>query len=414
MSYFSDHLGPNTLVNDPHSNGFVYYGDLSVSDQALAKQAVADMNMGPGAAFTPDPNVNTAANVAYANQYVPPTTLNTTDVTVQPQPANVTAPSFNSSVVTDVKSYKVNDYMGSPNYNAGGYVPTTTTTTDNISGGGYNPAQATGNAVPGASAVDQYNGAASPNFNAITTQPAKLSGGGYVPQAEKQAQQTQLAEDNSQFGYKVRLLAVRNFPQEFVVFEVTPSFSESRSVEYSSVSPIHMPGSIQVYKKTNSRTFSLTAHLISRTVKQATDNIIYLQRLRGWTMPYFGSRSATDGDTPSLDATALAISTITDTGSMLGAPPDVLYLYAYSSSSGSGADRLGAGEGRVNIKKLPVVITQLGITYPEDVDYLPVQISGEPFPVKMDVTIELTETHSPVQYENFSLSMFKQGKLVQF
>lgn len=220
-----------------------------------------------------------------------------------------------------------------------------------------------------------------------------------------------IEEDQNRFGYKVRLIAVRKFPEEYVIFEVTPSFSESRTIEYASVSPVHMPGSIQVYKKTNSRTFSLTAHFVSRTVKQATDNIEYLQRLRGWSMPYFGARSAYDGDTQPLDSTEAAISQATSEGSMLGAPPDVLYLYAYSSSQGSGADR---SDGRVNIKKLPVVMTSLNITYPEDVDYLPVSVSSEPFPTKMDVTIELVETHSPNAYENFSLSMFKQGKLVQF
>jgi len=60
------------------------------------------------------------------------------------------------------------------------------------------------------------------------------------------------------------------------------------------------------------------------------------------------------------------------------------------------------------------VLTNLSIDYPDDVDYIPVEGTGEPFPVKMEISIELLETHAPVDYENFSLSNFKQGNLVQF
>jgi len=219
-----------------------------------------------------------------------------------------------------------------------------------------------------------------------------------------------------QFGYKVRLHAVRGYPSRegTVVFDASPTLSESRSVEYAGVTPVHMPGSIQVYKKTNSRTFSLVAKLISRNQEQATTSMRYLQLLRGWTMPYFGLRSQFDGPTPP-NARGGIPPTIdsNDRTSMLGAPPDVLYLFAYSSSMGADADRSGTG-GRVNLKKLPVVITSLNITYPEDVDYIPVKDTGEPFPVRMEVSIELAETHSPRGYEDFSLSMFKQGLLAQF
>lgn len=226
-------------------------------------------------------------------------------------------------------------------------------------------------------------------------------------------------EDQGKFGYKVRLFAVRNFPIQYVIFEASPVLSESRTVDYAPVTPVHMPGSIQVYKRTNSRAFSLTAQLISRNVEQAGQNMKYLQLLRGWTMPYFGIRSGTDGFTRS-DMTsngwdaASNNGTIDDRTSMLGAPPDVLYLYAYTNNRNSSEDRMTMVDGQINLKKLPVVITSLGIDYPDDVDYIPASPSGEPFPVKMSVRIELAETHSPKGYEQFSLSMFKKGQLVQF
>lgn len=209
-------------------------------------------------------------------------------------------------------------------------------------------------------------------------------------------------ESQTAMGYKVRLFAVRKFPNDYVMFDVSPTLSESRSVEYATVAPIHLPGSIQIYKRTAARTFSLGAKFISRNKEQATKNIQNLQLLRGWTMPYFGvsDRSNQIGET---------------TASMLGAPPDVLYLYAYSTGSG-GSGRDGQGPAGINLKKIPVVITSLNIDYPEDCDYIPTD-GGDPFPVKMEVKIDLLETHSPGGangYESFSLTDFKNGRLVQF
>ena len=259
-------------------------------------------------------------------------------------------------------------------------------------------------------------------------------------------------------NYKVRLISVASLAgigsYDEVVFNVTPRFSESREVEYTSLTPIHLPGGIQVYKNTRARSFSLTAHLISRTMEEATVNMIYLQTLRGWTMPYFGasstlsssdvanrrsasaSQAAADSNASggyttsdmlerSLDAgeqNKIALNRQKSSGTgveLLGAPPDVLYLYAYSSgvSSGTGQDR--PNKFGVNINKVPVVVTSLNIAYPDDVDYIPTYSNGdprksEPFPVKMDVEISLVETHSPREYERFDLMKYKKGVLVNF
>jgi len=223
-----------------------------------------------------------------------------------------------------------------------------------------------------------------------------------------------ISEDSGVNGYAVRLIAVRNFPAESVIFRVTPTFSESRAVDYAQVTPVHMPGSIQVYRRTGSRTFSIGAKFVSRNRAQATENMQYLQLLRGWTMPYFGERDYKSGGGTEQIAPGGQTAKSEYKNSMLGAPPDVLYLYAYSSTVGDSSDRTGGTNGRVNIKKVPVVITNLNVTYPDDVDYIPVEGTNEPFPVKMEVTVELIETHSPVGYEQFSLSMFKKGELVQF
>lgn len=239
-------------------------------------------------------------------------------------------------------------------------------------------------------------------------------------------------------NYKVRLVPISSLlyggdPASIrssqVAFNVTPSFSETRSAEYTPVTPVHMPGAMQVYKHTNSRQFEITAHFISRNVADALDNMSNLQKLRAWLMPYFGStdtltasnkvarQNASYGDSTE-ERDALVKRRIQTEGVQLrGAPPDVLYLYAYSSSAN---DLRGIGP-RVNINRVPVVMTSLGITYPEDVDYIPVydttsapSSGSEPFPRKMDVSISLVETHSPREYEQFDLLSYKLGNLPNF
>jgi hypothetical protein len=212
-----------------------------------------------------------------------------------------------------------------------------------------------------------------------------------------------------------------------VVFEVTPSFSESRSVSYSSVDPVHMPGSIQMYRSTGSRTFEVGAQLISRNAGDAMRNIRYLQTLRGWTMPYFGqtdtltqqnkrARERNSAFGPE-DPNMTSLERIQSEGIQLrGAPPDVLYLYAYSTDTSTATG--GRSSPTSNINRVPVVLSNLAIAYPDDVDYIPVDMTGtgkyEPFPVKLSVNVSLIETHSPREYERFDLAAFKAGTLANF
>jgi hypothetical protein len=223
---------------------------------------------------------------------------------------------------------------------------------------------------------------------------------------------------------------------ERVVFDVSPTFNEQRAVDYATVAPVHMPGGIQVYKKTNSRTFNIGATFVSRNSEDATQNMEYLQRLRSWTLPYFGRGS----NTGNLEQQAYDLKqvngltdkttqdSVTNTNSqpldkilarmrtninLLGAPPDVLYLYAYSRPAG--VANPPRENSHYNINRVPVVLTSLDINYPDEVDYIPTNYTTrEPMPARMQVTISLIETHSPSEYEEFSLADFKSGKLVNF
>lgn len=250
------------------------------------------------------------------------------------------------------------------------------------------------------------------------------------------------AENN----FKVRLIPVASLKNGAsssavraaqVSFDVTPGFSESRTADYTPVIPIHMPGAVQVYRNTSSRSFEISAILISRSIEDARANMANLQKLRGWMMPYFGmtstitaeqadyrnSQPSDPSNATSVDEETSAADRIRYEGIQLrGAPPDVLFLYAYSTSSNDTRPHADGDVSRVNINRVPVVMTSLNITYPEDVDYIPVYNvsrgrptrTAEPFPRKMAVSVTLVETHSPREYERFNLNDYKTGNLVNF
>lgn len=228
----------------------------------------------------------------------------------------------------------------------------------------------------------------------------------------------------SENPFCVKLISVISYSSgnasERVVFDATPQFTENNTAVYSQISPVHLPGEIQVFRNTKSRTFNIGAKLISRTPSEARTNIRQLQMLRGWTRPRFGLN-----DTASLPGVSNTINNQSLVG-LLGAPPDVLYLWAYSRNNGDNArksipvpDNSNVQNNRIsytNVNKVPVVITSLNITYPHDVTYIPTleDGTGDPFPVMMDITIDVVETHSPIEYERFSLQQYKNGILENF
>lgn len=209
-----------------------------------------------------------------------------------------------------------------------------------------------------------------------------------------------------------------------VIFDVTPDLSENRTVNYKTMDPIHMPGQIHVYGSTNSRAFQLSnVRLISRTVREATKNMNIVWALRGWTMPYFGMSGTLSDfqrqrrqegqqrrDYSSREAAVDALGQ-----ELLGKPPAVLFLTAYSNATNVQQDN-GARTKRAiptNIDHIPVVITNLSIPYPSDVDYIPT-LDGQPFPRIMVLDIQLTETQAPKDLERFTLQEYRRGILQGF
>jgi hypothetical protein len=232
--------------------------------------------------------------------------------------------------------------------------------------------------------------------------------------------------------FKVRLTASSSSDRledkrRSVVFDVTPDLIENRNINYKTLDPLHAPGQIYVYSNTSSRTFNLSnVKLISRTPKEASKNLERLWTLRGWTMPSFGqssfvnhqqrSREEARRQHPTATQTQLRqmIQEMNNTSSKqntLGSPPQVLLLSAYSKAGGPvGTQGLG------HLRRVPVVIQQLSIPYPSDVDYIPTDDEENPTPMPVIMTLDATlvETHSPSEFERFSLDDFKTGNLAGF
>lgn len=226
--------------------------------------------------------------------------------------------------------------------------------------------------------------------------------------------------------FKVSLTPIYSSARRRVTFDVTPDIIENRNVNYKTMDPIHMPGSIHVYASTSSRTFNLSnVKLISRTTEEATKNILRLHQLRGWAMPYFGA-SSTLSNTQKQNRRSNFRSNLNEnpnsSGSAfqddpdhhqiygverLGAPPEVLFINAYSDV------RTRQRRSPMNIHRVPCVMQQLSIPYPSDVDYIPTE-DGIPFPTVMTIDITLVETHAPLDYNKFKLQDYRRGKLPDF
>lgn len=171
-----------------------------------------------------------------------------------------------------------------------------------------------------------------------------------------------------------------------VVFDVMPSIDEGQSAEYVEFTPLHHPGSILKYRKTNARTWSISAKLIARNATEANNNLNTINIIRGWLMPQYGERTAA---TP---------------GMVPGAPPPILTLSAY---------------GNRVIGPVKCVLDNFRWTFANDVDYLPTvdinvpdpDSARAPFPAIIDVSLSLKESWSPAEFSSFDLNAYINGRL---
>lgn len=233
--------------------------------------------------------------------------------------------------------------------------------------------------------------------------------------------------------FKVKLRS--QVTKAVIAFDVVPDVNETRNVEYKSMNPVHMPGTIYAYGHSASRLFGVNnARFISRTPEEAAYNLARLNILRSWTMPYFGDTGNSD---------ERGSSSVRD---LLGSPPDVLSFYAFAvGPSGAPLTENASGQSSnpndpespqdrmraTHIHNIPTVVHNLQITYPSDIDYIPTAAAkyqfgtgprqftvdidaGVPMPTIMTTDIQLYETHSPSEFNRFRLEDYRAGRLTNF
>lgn len=212
----------------------------------------------------------------------------------------------------------------------------------------------------------------------IADDASKLAGA-YSATAMKIAAGVQTINSN----HIVSLQEVGVEDSSIVMFDIMPEIVESRTVEYEAVAPPQFVGAFQKYKGTASVQWSINATFAARNSNEATRNLEYLNRLRGWTMPFFGDN--TNQFYPG----------------KLGAPPPVLTF---------------SGLRKSIIGPVPVVITALNWNWPQDVDYLPTYNQDDdglyiPFPAIMTIAIQVVESFSVSQFNKFSLLDYRNGDM---
>jgi hypothetical protein len=222
------------------------------------------------------------------------------------------------------------------------------------------------------------------------------------PNGQASAKQTNAAQQANKED-QTHLVTLTDDEGFSVIFRVLPEIVENRSVEYEAVQPPQFPGAFQKYKGTASVQWSVNAIFVCRTTDEATENLKFLNRLRGWTMPYFGEfMSQTDAFKDKV-----------------GSPPPVLTFRGLRTNI---------------IGPVPVVITSLNWNWPRDVDYIPankltdssitesgVDLTGTinedlnsptvPFPAVISVAIQLVESFSVSEFNGFNLGAYRVGDM---
>lgn len=179
-------------------------------------------------------------------------------------------------------------------------------------------------------------------------------------------------------AFNSRLITLREKgDSDRVTFKVRPELSISSSANYVDVSEIRQAASIMIYMGSPSRSLSVNAKLVSRTVREADMNFEILHKLRSWRMP---RKDSTGGDTTP------------------DSPPG-LQLCGY------GLEDVG------NFRAIDCVMVGLNEDFPVDVDYITCSNKAE-MPIIMTVSISLKEIHDPASLDKvFNFAQYKSGML---
>jgi hypothetical protein len=227
-------------------------------------------------------------------------------------------------------------------------------------------------------AKNKISGLANKYVNSLTSSiDNKLAGMGQS--VKKGTAPTHAEKIDSTTPWRLRLVSVAE--SETLEFMVTPNnLDESGSAEYSASNTVHTPGNVMVYKSSSSRGFNVGVRMIARHEAEADLILKYMNVIRSWVKPYFGTGTASQIKNKKL----------------FGAPPSIIKLYAY---------------GQHHLYGVPCVLESYNFSWPNDCDYIPSSsaYNYEPVPVVMDFSMTFKETFSGSQLEKFNIYDYKNG-----
>lgn len=153
-----------------------------------------------------------------------------------------------------------------------------------------------------------------------------------------------------------------------VIFYASPEVEESGQTIYISMDDIRSPASLMIWMGSPSRTFSINAKLISRTVAEAADSVRQKNLLQAWRMPLGG-------------------------GIGQSSVPSIISLNGYGGQ----------------FQNIPTVVQSVSFSFPTDVDYI--TVGKFDVPIVWPVSVVLREFHTKNDMEGFDYNAYKSGTL---
>ena len=160
-----------------------------------------------------------------------------------------------------------------------------------------------------------------------------------------------------------------------VVFPFLPAIALTHSATYTTTPLTHANYQHYSYSNSDIAAITLSAEFTAQNEDEGAYILATIQFFRSVTKMFFGQ----------------------DTKPEAGTPPPILFLS-------------GLGDSLIN--NIPVVVTSFGTTFPNDVDYLYLEKSGNRVPTAMTLGLTLQPVYTRKQSLEFSLNQFASGQLL--
>jgi hypothetical protein len=331
MTYFTDHITQNTIVQSPTTGEYVSFGSLSATEQQtyISNDQTFEafqQSHGVGSDIPPTTADTSGVNTQVVSNNPATTTAQdaTTDPnTITPDPNTAVAPDFSPISVAGnqlpgesgaATQGGVQDYSG-PSY-AGGYYGDQTET----AGGGYDPTE-----------QDQSLGdIESAQQDAATSNPFSL-----------------LADQNPDWRVKLSLAPASTYlynradsgilyPLSLtngVIFPYMPHIETSYNADYETYNLAHTNYTGYFYKSSHVGAVNISGDFTAQTQSEADYLLAVIHFFRSVTKMFYGQ----------------------DQGPVAGTPPPICYLN---------------GLGNYQFNNMPVLVSNFSYNLPENVDYV--------------------------------------------